>query len=241
MPDICAAILTEPAPSIARWRSEVPDGLQKAVARCMQKDPADRFQNVWELAVAIEPFAPRSARTAERVREVLFGQASHSQPATTPPSVPWLATARSASSPSGGNTRTAFGGGTGRTGSAARLAVAIGVGLCLAGAIMGIARWHSASHDSPPTEPSPAGATTRAVTASPGPGGPSGAPVLLAPEATVQRTPPAAAPVTADAATPIGEPATGATPSAKPAPPAFRRPLPARPMNPALHPESSEM
>jgi eukaryotic-like serine/threonine-protein kinase len=50
------------APSIARYRSGVPRGLDRAVARCLQRLPQNRFQNVAELAESLTPFASAASR-----------------------------------------------------------------------------------------------------------------------------------------------------------------------------------
>ncbi len=59
--EICAAILErEPVP-LGELRPDLPQGLADVVTRCLQKDPADRFRNVAELALALLPFAPLRA------------------------------------------------------------------------------------------------------------------------------------------------------------------------------------
>ncbi len=59
--DVCAAILEQEPRRLSDVRPEVPARLADVVARCLQKDPADRFQNVAELAIALLPFAPPRA------------------------------------------------------------------------------------------------------------------------------------------------------------------------------------
>jgi eukaryotic-like serine/threonine-protein kinase len=59
--DVCSAILDQEARWLTDLRPEVPPGLSDVVARCLQKNPANRFTNVAELAVAILPFAPARA------------------------------------------------------------------------------------------------------------------------------------------------------------------------------------
>src|SRR6185437_6124155 len=70
--DVCARILTEPPPPLEHWRPGLPAGLQDVIDRCLAKDPSQRYPSVWEVALALEPFAPVAARNAERVREILF-------------------------------------------------------------------------------------------------------------------------------------------------------------------------
>jgi eukaryotic-like serine/threonine-protein kinase len=59
--EVCAAILEREPVSLSELRPEIPEGLVAVVSRCLQKDPADRFRNVAELAVALLPFAPLRA------------------------------------------------------------------------------------------------------------------------------------------------------------------------------------
>ncbi|HEY4014065.1 MAG TPA: protein kinase [Polyangiaceae bacterium] len=59
--EICAAILErEPAP-LLEVRPELEPGLADVLSRCLQKDPAARFRNMAELAIALLPFAPLRA------------------------------------------------------------------------------------------------------------------------------------------------------------------------------------
>ncbi|MBI5533466.1 MAG: serine/threonine protein kinase [Deltaproteobacteria bacterium] len=55
--ELCARITSEPTPSLRGLRPEVPAGIEEVVNRCLEKDPAKRFQNVADLAVALGPFA----------------------------------------------------------------------------------------------------------------------------------------------------------------------------------------
>jgi serine/threonine-protein kinase len=69
---ICAAVLeSEPEP-LERLRPEVPVELVEVVARCLAKDPADRYANVAELADALLPFAPaRALVSVERTSSLM--------------------------------------------------------------------------------------------------------------------------------------------------------------------------
>ena len=66
-PELCSLVLNEaPAP----LPSDIPRGLSRVIARCLQKDPRRRYADVAELASALEEFA--SARgAAARIRAVL--------------------------------------------------------------------------------------------------------------------------------------------------------------------------
>src|SRR5262249_9718048 len=54
---------TDPVP-LTMLRADVPSGLEAVVHRCLQKDPARRYQNVGELAIDLLPFGPKRARMA---------------------------------------------------------------------------------------------------------------------------------------------------------------------------------
>ncbi|HTV22274.1 MAG TPA: serine/threonine-protein kinase, partial [Polyangiaceae bacterium] len=60
-PEVLVQVMSEPPPKLRTLRPEVPEGLEAAVLRCLEKDPADRFSSVANLAVALTPYA--SSRT----------------------------------------------------------------------------------------------------------------------------------------------------------------------------------
>lgn len=64
LPGICAAIAADPAPGIRDKRPEIPEEVEQIVLRCLEKDPAKRFQTVAELVEALEPFLPRAGSPA---------------------------------------------------------------------------------------------------------------------------------------------------------------------------------
>jgi serine/threonine-protein kinase len=65
--ELCAAILERDIPPVRDIRPDVPEGMALAIQRCVQRDPAARYQNVGALANALLPFAPKRARIyAER-------------------------------------------------------------------------------------------------------------------------------------------------------------------------------
>jgi eukaryotic-like serine/threonine-protein kinase len=52
-------------------RPDVPEGLSRVVARCLEKDPAKRYPNMAELAAALLPYGPSNSSTAvERIRRI---------------------------------------------------------------------------------------------------------------------------------------------------------------------------
>ena len=72
--EVCAAVLEQEPVPIRELRVEVPPELAGVVVRCLEKDPARRYANVAELAVALLPFAPsRALDSAERASSVLHG------------------------------------------------------------------------------------------------------------------------------------------------------------------------
>jgi len=72
MPQLCGMILQEPAPLPRTLRSDLPEGLQAVIMRCLEKRREVRFANVGELAQALAPFgSAQAARSAERVSKVL--------------------------------------------------------------------------------------------------------------------------------------------------------------------------
>ncbi len=85
LPEICGLILTA-APAAVRDHSPgIPDALQTAVLRCLEKDRARRFQSVRELAQALSPFGSRAtSRSLERISRILGAEsATHEAPASS--------------------------------------------------------------------------------------------------------------------------------------------------------------
>ncbi|HEY2406538.1 MAG TPA: serine/threonine-protein kinase [Polyangiaceae bacterium] len=70
--EISAQVLRSPLPDLrARW-PELPDTFLRIIERCLQREPSDRFQNVAELAHALEAFASRECvSTSRRIAKVL--------------------------------------------------------------------------------------------------------------------------------------------------------------------------
>ena len=69
---LSAAILEKEPTPLSTLLPDASPELEAVVARCLQKDVTQRFQNIAELAVALYPFAPRRARiSAERCSYLL--------------------------------------------------------------------------------------------------------------------------------------------------------------------------
>ena len=58
---ICAAVLTEPTPSISDYRDDVPPALEFIVRRCLEKDRERRFPDVQQLSAALAALGPVNA------------------------------------------------------------------------------------------------------------------------------------------------------------------------------------
>jgi serine/threonine-protein kinase len=98
------AIVTAPAPAPSTREPSVPAAFDEVVRRAMARDPRDRFASVYEMGVALLPFA--SERTAARWREELVervaacaAEAPHSHRVRPPDSTLGGATVREESAP----------------------------------------------------------------------------------------------------------------------------------------------
>jgi serine/threonine-protein kinase len=55
--ELCLKVVTDPPAPLRDVRTDIPEPLASIVARCLEKDPTKRFENVAMLAQALEPFA----------------------------------------------------------------------------------------------------------------------------------------------------------------------------------------
>jgi serine/threonine-protein kinase len=70
----------QPRP-LVELRAGIPEGLERVVFRCLEKDPARRVQNVAELAEALGPFtAPQSRDLAQKIARIAAGTGPRSMP-----------------------------------------------------------------------------------------------------------------------------------------------------------------
>ena len=84
------------APPVRKQRPDVPEGLEAAILKCLQKDRRQRFSDVGELSEAIAPFGDEGAqREASRIKRILVARAASSSSAppaaaaaVTPPEGP---------------------------------------------------------------------------------------------------------------------------------------------------------
>ncbi|AKT40868.1 serine/threonine-protein kinase [Chondromyces crocatus] len=84
MAELCMSILGQPPPSLRSRRTDAPAGLEAVILRCLEKEPARRYANVAELAVALAEFAPRARVSAERVLRILQAK-GHATQVSLPP------------------------------------------------------------------------------------------------------------------------------------------------------------
>jgi serine/threonine-protein kinase len=71
MAELCAAVLTQPPEPLSAVRAGVPLAIEQAVLRCLEKDPAARFANVAEFALAISAHGSSAARAScERIERM---------------------------------------------------------------------------------------------------------------------------------------------------------------------------
>jgi len=156
VPELCLKVVQDTPDSPKSLRPEIQEGLSVVILRCLEKDPGRRFQNVAELAAAIEPYAQEGSRgSAERVAMTL-------QVPSRPPmvSIPASATADSARNPKVGTGGTAWGATQAIPGDRKRTLAFAGVALAavLGVAIFGIVKFSGGNAIA-------AGTTTPAVTA----------------------------------------------------------------------------
>ena len=67
--EVCIQVTQDPMPPLAR--ADLPEGLAAVVAKCLAKDPDNRYLTIADLVRALAPFAPRRSSTA--IAEVLRG------------------------------------------------------------------------------------------------------------------------------------------------------------------------
>jgi eukaryotic-like serine/threonine-protein kinase len=86
-PDLCVKIATQTPPPLRSRRPDAPEGLERAVMKCLEKDRSNRYRNVAELAVALAPFAPKRARVSvERISGIIQAAGLSASALALPPS-----------------------------------------------------------------------------------------------------------------------------------------------------------
>lgn len=98
MPEIIGRVLQEEPPALSQLRSGIPAAFDALVARCLQKQPAARFQAVGELAEALQDLL--GALQAQRM-SALPTTTTTSRDMPRPHATPWPGSPVPASTPSG--------------------------------------------------------------------------------------------------------------------------------------------
>jgi serine/threonine-protein kinase len=68
IPEVCAKVLSAPAPSVRELRRDIDPRLDAIITTCLEKDPAVRLPNVSALADSLLEFAPTTASSASALR-----------------------------------------------------------------------------------------------------------------------------------------------------------------------------
>ena len=66
--DTMSAILNDELPSMGQLTPEIPAGLERVIRRCLEKDPAQRFQSASDLAFALEALSDAPLSSASGIR-----------------------------------------------------------------------------------------------------------------------------------------------------------------------------
>jgi serine/threonine protein kinase len=71
LPEVYSAVLNHSPPQVDTLRPGVPAGLDDIVQRCLEKNPAQRYSDVADLAEALAPYAGAMAPAVERITRIL--------------------------------------------------------------------------------------------------------------------------------------------------------------------------
>ncbi|WP_437728545.1 serine/threonine-protein kinase [Sorangium sp. So ce861] len=201
---------------------EAPEGLAAVVLRCLEKDPARRFQSVAELAQALGPYAPEGSRlSVERIARVAGAGAAAADERAAP------ALDAPAARPEGdrattARTRNAPAAPRGRRGA---LVLVAGAAIALGAGLVAVLRAPGGA-EGPLAAPASAGATAPSADEAPSPSH-----ALQGSAAAPAPPPPPAATASAAASAPEAEASAGAPPS-RGAGPASGAPPPSPPARP---------
>jgi serine/threonine-protein kinase len=71
LPEVCVKVATRSPRSLRDLRSDLPEEVEATIAKCLEKDPDKRFENLAEFAGSLFPFAGKGARLSiERIVQV---------------------------------------------------------------------------------------------------------------------------------------------------------------------------
>ncbi len=74
LPDLCLKVVSDAPRLLSDFRPDVPETMVQVVARCLEKNRADRFANAAELVSALEPIVPAySRKLVERAQLAMSG------------------------------------------------------------------------------------------------------------------------------------------------------------------------
>ncbi|HVW27068.1 MAG TPA: protein kinase [Polyangiaceae bacterium] len=184
LPELALKIVSSPPEALRNKLLDAPDGLEAVLLKCVDKDRGKRFLTVGELALALLPFGPKTARASvARISGVMHAAGYSGTALALPPSSDQRAETSAAAS--WGRTTTGK-----RRGS---LPVLAGLGLLVAVVAVALALWGPVSR-----QPESASSSTASgmIAAVPGP-----SPAQLVPSAPTTAEPlPAAGPVSAQSA-----------------------------------------
>jgi hypothetical protein len=235
--EVFANVMTVEATPLRQLRPDVPERVERIVLRALAKDPAQRFQNVAELALALADSAPQRSRVlVERVQGVLGRVGIVSSPAIVEPAASAAAAAATDTSWADSATKS---GRSAKTPVAAAAAFAV---LALAAGGWFVSRGHSATAAAAPSElpmhevapaalpppavlPASTPAVTAASTVTPGPAvAPADTPLVASASSAPSATP-AMAHQHAPAAVAHSVPVAAPTPAPVPSAPAAKPPV----------------
>jgi tRNA A-37 threonylcarbamoyl transferase component Bud32 len=133
MPELILKIVSNPPDPLRARRPDVPEALEAALLRCLEKDRNRRYQTVGELAGALAPFGSRKSRhSVERITQVMTAAGmSATGPALPPVSIPPVSAV-------GAATSGAFGGSVPRP-KRTSATMALGVAVVVFGALAALA------------------------------------------------------------------------------------------------------
>jgi serine/threonine protein kinase len=72
VPELCAKVLTAPAPSLRTWIPDADPALEQLIQKCLAKHPDDRFHDVTALGTALQDFAAPTSGRRSRVTPTDF-------------------------------------------------------------------------------------------------------------------------------------------------------------------------
>jgi serine/threonine-protein kinase len=89
VPETIVAILMNEHEPLTKCRPDVPEGLARVIAQCMQLEATNRFANAAQLAQALEPYASPEDRESVRIAARVLGETmDRSTPGNASPPLP---------------------------------------------------------------------------------------------------------------------------------------------------------